>query len=181
MSLISLLAKPRITVNIGIACLSFMNAGYTDVTLAKHLVQVGKHFACKRELVYSKIIFQQFNLTIGEIGGMFFLSSFVYVLANQLCAILIQKMNYLARPLILAGFVCSALMYIISGPMFPFTFQETILYVIVRQIIFGLSIGPQMVGSFSDGSAETFKSGFPHNMATSAAFSALYTTGITLG
>lgn len=112
---------------------------------------------------------------------MFFLSSLVYVVANQLCALLIQKLKDMARPLILAGFVCSAITFAISGPMFPFAFEETITHVIIRQIVFGLSIGPQMVGSFSDGSAETFRSGFPNDMATSSAFSALYTTGITLG
>ena len=118
---------------------------------------------------------------MSAVSLMFFISSLVYVVTNQVCAQVIQRWCKLARPLILSGFSCSAVMFLLSGPMFPFTFHETVTTVVVRQVIFGLSIGPQMVGSFSDGSAQLKECGLEKDMSTSSAFSALYTTGMTLG
>jgi hypothetical protein len=36
-SLVSMMRKPRILLNLAIAFLSFANMGYTDVTMAKHM------------------------------------------------------------------------------------------------------------------------------------------------
>ena len=160
-SVLSLIRHPGVAVNIAITCVCFINTGYMDVSLAKHL--------------------EIYDLSMKSIGGLFFLTSGVYVLTNQVSAFMIHRKGSLARPLILAGFACSAVMFFLSGPMWPLPFPETLALVIVKQVIFGMSIGPQLVGSFSDGSAETAKAGFPDGMATSAAFSALFTTAMTLG
>jgi hypothetical protein len=65
--------------------------------------------------------------------------------------------------------------------MFPLTFKESIALVIIRQVLFGLSIGPQMVGSFAAGSEELIRYGYEKGMAASSSFSALYTSSMTLG
>ena len=162
MSVASLVKHAGISINMLITILSFVNTGFMDVSLARHLEQ-------------------EHGLSIRTIGGLFFLTSAVYVVTNQASAFLIHKHSSSARPLVLAGFTCSALMFLLSGPMFPLSFEETTPVLLVKQVLFGLSIGPQLVGSFFEGTAETKRAGFPSGEATSAAFSALFTTSMTLG
>ena len=89
-----------------------------------------------------------------------------------------------ARPLILTGFALSALMYLLSGPMYPLdsVWRETFALMIVRQVLFGLSIGPQMVGSFTSGSADLRFYGYDSSDVTvSTVFSSIFNTGWALG
>ena len=69
----------------------------------------------------------------------------------------------------------------VTGPMFPMTACETLTMVIVRQLLFGLSVGPPVVGAIVIGMREALSTGLPDNMATSAVVCSFYTTMYAFG
>jgi hypothetical protein len=65
--------------------------------------------------------------------------------------------------------------------MWPLPFPPSMTLVIIAQLLYGASMGPQLVGSFTQGLSETIAAGYPDDISTSAALSSLYQSSCALG
>ena len=123
---------------------------------------------------------QQFGLNAGHIGYMFLLLEGVYCISGQVTGQLLKRFNQvLWWPVF--GITCIAVACLISGPMWPLTFELNIPLEVIRLIIIGLGAGMLMVGSFIDGSADVATGGPVSDQAPALAFSALYGSSFNLG
>jgi predicted MFS family arabinose efflux permease len=148
-------------INILISFTTFINVGFNDATLEHHL----------RDFT---------SLSKTAVGGMFLVSGVVYAATTQGWGCLIQRFDN-AHMFVIAGYILTAASFLLCGPMWPLPFNPSLPLVIVAQFLYGASMGPQLVGSFTQGLSETIAAGFPDDIATSAALSSLYQSSCALG
>ena len=108
------------------------------------------------------------------------ISGVVYATTTQGWGCLIEKFEH-AHMFVLAGYVLTAASFVLCGPMWPLSFAPSLTLVIISQLLFEASIGPQLVGSFTQGLAETIAAGYSDDIATFAALSSLYQSSYALG
>lgn len=65
--------------------------------------------------------------------------------------------------------------------MFPLSFESTLAIEVIRQILLGIAMGTQMIGSFVAGMTEVRASGFPESLSSASSFSTLFTSAFMLG
>lgn len=119
-------------------------------------------------------------MTPTSVGGMFLVSGLLYALTTQLWGLVIDRFGY-AHFFVICGYVFAALCFLLCGPMYPIPMKPSLALVIVAQAMYGVSTGPQLVGSFTEGLAETVRSGYPDDVATTASMSAIYQSACSLG
>lgn len=111
---------------------------------------------------------------------MFLVSGVTYALTTQLWGMAIDRFGR-AHLFVIVGYVFGCICFILCGPMYPIPMKPTLALVIVAQMMYGLSTGPQLVGSFTEGLAETVRAGFPDDVSTSASMSSIYQSACALG
>lgn len=111
---------------------------------------------------------------------MFLVSGVTYALTTQLWGLAIDKFGH-AHMFVIFGYVCATVCFLFCGPMYPIPMKPTLALVIVAQLMYGLSTGPQLVGSFTEGLSETVRAGFPDDVSTSASMSSIYQSACALG
>ena len=114
-----------------------------------------------------------------QIGLIFLITALTFVIvARPFEMLVVRGYHY---QLITCSFAVSATAFLISGPMYPIPAKSSVALVIIRQILFGVSQVPQMVATMTAGLEETKRYGFPDDVATKAAFSAVFNTAISIG
>lgn len=152
-----------VIINLLISFTAFINIGFNDATLEHHL----------RDFT---------TLSPTVVGSLFLISGLVYAIATQLWGFLIGRYEDYAHSFVCVGYVLSAASLLLCGPMYPIPVSPSITLVIVAQVLYGISIGSQLVGSFTRGLAETTEAGFdPDDISTQAARSSLYQSSCALG
>ena len=111
---------------------------------------------------------------------MFLVSGVVYAVTTQLWGLLIEKRGH-PHLFAICGYVFSTVCFVLCGPVYPIPLSPNLTMVIIAQVMYGLSSGPQLVASFTEGLAETIKSGYPDDVMTSASMSSLYQSACSLG
>lgn len=124
--------------------------------------------------------FQFTTMTPTAKGGMFLVSGLLYAVTTQLWGLLIERYGH-AHLFVIAGYMFAGICFILCGPMYPIPVKPTLTLVIIAQAMYGISSGPQLVGSFTEGLAETVRSGHPDDVSTSAAMSSIYQSACSLG
>lgn len=142
-----------------------------DACLPDAIISKSNHFYASTQFT---------TMTPTSVGGMFLVSGVLYALTTQLWGILIERFGH-AHLFVIAGYVFACLCLLLCGPMYPIPLKPSIAMVIVGQAMYGISSGPQLVGSFTEGLAETVRSGFPDDVTTSAAMSSVYQSACSLG
>lgn len=141
--------------------ISTFDIGFTSVTLSQHVLDKG--------------------LDSHWISVLFAVSGILYVMSTQVCGILVARKEDHVYSFLMAGFFLSLMTCLLSGPMYPLTFETGIWTEVTRQVMYGLSMGPQMVGSFSAGKREVDRSGFGISVSSSSAFCSLFQSAFSLG
>lgn len=160
-SVFTLTTNLPVMINILISFTTFINVGFNDATLEHHL----------RDFL---------SLTPTAVGGMFLVSGVVYAATTQGWGMLIQKYGR-AHLFVGIGYALAALSFTLCGPAYPLPKTPTLGLVIVAQLLYGVSMGPQLVGSFTQALQVTIDSGLPDDISTSAAVSSLYQSSCALG
>ena len=126
------------------------------------------------------MLYQFSSMSPTAVGGMFLVSGIAYAVTTQMWGIIIDRYGH-PHLFVIIGYLCAVVCFVLCGPMYPIPLKPTLAMVIVAQVLYGLSTGPQLVGSFSQAMAETVSSGFPDDVSTSAAMSSLYQSACALG
>ena len=105
------------------------------------------------------------------------------MISLQASATLLRRFESATYGAIVTGFLLSAVMAVVSGPMWPLDLilPASVPLAIVRQVLFGLAAGLQLVGGFSAGVTEAAAAGMPITIATTSAFSAAISTAYAVG
>ena len=159
--IMSLVSNAGVMVNVMACFLTLANLGYVDVTLTYSL--------------------EQFDLSSNQVACVFLVGGVVYMISLQLSAFLIKRLASWTYTFVLIGLALAALMFLLSGPMYPFSFEPSIGLAVARQALFGLSTGPLLVATFGAGISEAADSGFAVTLAMTSSYSALVSTGYALG
>ena len=158
------------------------NIGFVDVSLAQHL---------KNEVspvIYSQRVSnqlrsahqQQYSMSASRAGLLFFVGATASLISTQSSGQLMKRVS-LHLPLLVLAYVLSTAAMAITGPMFPIPVTESLSMVVARQILFGLSVGPPIVGAIVMGKREALAANLPDDMATSAAICSFYGTVYAFG
>ena len=114
------------------------------------------------------------------ISLMFLVQGISYTITSLGSGQLLRHFSHQIYTIMLITAVFTALACLMSGPMHPLTYQTSIAIEVVRQIIFGLGLGPQFVVTFTAGKQELVIAGIV--MAeSSAAYAALFQLGFNGG
>lgn len=152
-----------IMINMSITLIAFINIGFNDATLEHH-------------------VSDKLKLKPSQIGLLFLLGGGIYAISTQIWGFVMQKFdkNHL---FVLFGFFFEVLALLILGPAWPLSLHipPSLLLIIIGQCFYGVSMGPQLVGSFTGGLSETLKAGYPDDLTTSATMSSLYQSVCALG
>jgi predicted MFS family arabinose efflux permease len=144
---------------------TFMNVGYNDATLEHHI----------------RIVDTTIRPSI--VGLIFLVSGLIYAICSQGWGFIINKCTSSALPFSLIGYILSLAFFVLSGPMYPIPFEPSLTLIIIAQSLYGISMGGQLVGSFTEGLRQLKKlKGYDENdISTSAAMSSLYQAACALG
>lgn len=160
-TVLNLCKEMGILVNMSITLAAFIMIGFNDTTLEHH-------------------VSQEIGLTPSQIGLLFLVGGGIYAMSTQLWGFLIQKFNR-AHVFVVFGFIFSSLSLLLCGPAWPLPVKPSLMFVIIGQSFYGVSMGPQLVGSFTEGLSETLEAGYPDDLTTSATMSSLYQSTCALG
>ena len=107
---------------------------------------------------------QHFGLTPAGIGGAFMLAAAIQLVASSLWGMAIAKVKY-EQVFALTGQIIAITASMLSGPMWPIPFVDSIPLILVRQVLLGLSQGPIFTASVTVGQKEMIRSGFCNNLS----------------
>ena len=160
-TVLNLCKEMGILVNMSITLAAFVMIGFNDTTLEHH-------------------VSQEIGLSPSQIGLLFLVGGGIYAMSTQLWGFLIQKFDR-AHVFVVVGFIFSSISLLLCGPAWPLPMKPSLMLVIIGQSFYGVSMGPQLVGSFTQGLSETLDAGYPDDLTTSATMSSLYQSTCALG
>jgi hypothetical protein len=114
-------------------------------------------------------------LSEGTIGLFFVVAAGTRIVSGQVCAYIVNKYNGIGLPLVILSFLVASVAYLMSGPMYTINAKPTILLEVVRQIVFGVSLGPITAVTYTQAFIALRENEATNNLAASSAFASLTT------
>ncbi|RWS13943.1 MFS-type transporter-like protein [Dinothrombium tinctorium] len=137
---------------------AFSTGGYTSVAVyfPSHMAQMIVSFY-SGEMIYRPaiggVLYQFTNLTSSQTGAIFLACGLFYATSTQVWGNVADKMRN-PQILCLIGFILSIVSFSLTGPIYGIPLKPNIWLIVAAQIMFGVAMGGQIVGSFAAGLRE---------------------------
>lgn len=119
-------------------------------------------------------------MTSQAISLMFLVGGISYTITSLGSGQMIRLFSQHIYTIMITTATFTALACLMSGPMYPLTYQTSVAAEVVRQVVFGLGLGPTFVVTFTAGKQELIKSGI-RVTESSSAYAALFQIGYSAG